>query len=172
MSSLSTTDTGTRSLDLGSGPQPKNPFGATHLYGVDIRKFTSNQSVLAADLVVEPIPFPNDSFHYVTAFDFIEHMPRVIYAPMRRNSFVELMNEVYRVLMPGGLFMSSTPAYPKAAVFRDPTHVNVITEETFTLYFDDRLRWAEMYGFNGRFKIESQYWHENGINLDTIMRKV
>lgn len=172
MDAIFNSNIGTRSLDLGSGSQPRNPFNANHLYGVDIREFESNGAVVAADLVIDSIPFPSESFHYVTAFDFIEHIPRIIYAPTRRNSFIELMNEIYRVLLPGGIFMSSTPAYPRAAVFRDPTHVNFITEETFPLYFDDHLRWAKMYGFTGKFKIESQHWHENGINLDTVMRKV
>ena len=37
------------------------------------------------DLVVDPIPFPDDSFEYVTAYDFLEHIPRLIYTPTRRN---------------------------------------------------------------------------------------
>ena len=92
--------------------------------------------------------------------------------PQRRFCFVELMNEIYRVLKPGGTFLSFTPAFPAAAAWRDPTHVNIITEETFPLYFDDQNRLASVYGFNGYFQIMGQRWHENKIHLITEMKKV
>lgn len=161
----------TRSLDLGCGPAPKNPFSCDEVYGVDIRD-SAKDSVLAADLAIEPIPFQCDWFDAVTAFDFIEHIPRIVYCPHRRFSFVDLMNEIYRVLKKNGQFLSITPAFPKAAAWRDPTHVNIITEETFPLYFDDQNRLASMYGFSGAFRIEEQKWHENGMHLVTLMRKV
>jgi SAM-dependent methyltransferase len=80
------------------------------------------------------------------------------------------MNEIYRVLKPNGIFLSFTPAYPHAEVFRDPTHVNIISDQTFGVYFDDTNRWAEMYGFKGAFKIISQEW--KGPHLLTLMQKV
>ncbi|MEX8493335.1 class I SAM-dependent methyltransferase [Sphaerotilus sp.] len=158
-----------KSLDLGCGLQPKNPFNAQEVYGVDVRD-DAEAHIVQADLVVEPIPFPDSFFEYVTAHDFLEHIPRLIYVPQRRNAFVEVMNEIHRVLKPGGMFMSFTPAYPHAAVFRDPTHINFITEETFPLYFDNQLRWASVYGFKGSFEIVSQEWR--GPHLLSLMRKV
>jgi SAM-dependent methyltransferase len=119
---------------------------------------------------VEPIPYEDNFFEYVSAHDFLEHIPRVVYVPGRRNAFVELMNEVYRVLKVGGMFLSLTPAYPHAAAFQDPTHVNIITEETFPLYFDDVNRWAAGYGFKGAFRIRIQEWR--GVHLLTVMQKV
>jgi len=158
-----------KSLDLGCGPQPKNPFSADELHGIDVRA-DLERNIRRADLAIEPIPYPNHFFDHVTAHDFLEHVPRVLYAPARRNAFVELMNEVYRVLKPGGTFLSLTPAYPHGAAFRDPTHVNIITEETFPLYFDDVNRWAACYGFQGAFKILQQEWR--GPHLLTVMEKV
>lgn len=159
----------TRALDLGCGPQPRNKFGAQELYGIDVRSGLG-ENIRRADLAIEPIPFGNEYFDFVTAFDFIEHVPRVIYTPERRNSFVELMNEIYRVLKVGGLFYSSTPAFPHPAAFQDPTHVNIITADTFSKYFDDKLRWASMYGFKGVFQIHTQVWRDQ--HLETAMRKV
>jgi SAM-dependent methyltransferase len=159
----------TKSLDIGCGLQPKNPFNATEVYGIDVRD-DAEAHIVKADLVVEPIPFPDASFEYVTAHDFLEHVPRLIYTPKRRNAFIEVMSEIYRVLKPGGIFMSFTPAYPHAATFRDPTHVNFITDETFPLYFDDQNNWAAIYGFKGRFTILSQEWR--GPHLLSLMRKV
>ena len=159
----------TKTLDLGSGPNPNNPFNATEIYGIDIREDLGD-NILSADLAIEPIPFGDNHFDYVTAFQFIEHISRLIYAPNRRNSFVELMNEIFRTLKPGGIFLSVTPAYPHAPAFQDPTHVNIITENTFLNYFDDSTRWASMYGFTGAFSILSQEWA--GFSLATQMRKI
>ena len=159
----------TKSLDLGCGPTPKNTFNADEMFGIDVREDLDN-NIKCADLAIEPIPFESDFFDYVTAHDFIEHIPRVAYVPTRRNCFIELMNEVYRVLKAGGLFLSFTPAYPRAEAFRDPTHVNIITEETFGLYFDTQNRWAKMYGFQGAFEIVQQEWR--GPHLLTVLRKV
>ena len=158
-------------LDLGCGRNPKNPFNMDEVYGIDIRE-DIDLNIAQADLAIETIPFENNFFDSVSAFDFIEHIPRVVYIPGRRYCFVELMNQIYRVLKPGGLFYSHTPAFPAGPAWRDPTHVNIITEETFPLYFDDKNRLASMYGFNGYFKIEEQKWHENRVHLMTLMRRI
>ena len=147
---------GTSTLDLGCGLNPKNPFRAEQVYGIDIRDNPSKY-IKCADLTVEPIPFEDNAFDFITAFDIIEHIPKVLYAPNRRFPFVELMNEVWRTLKPNGYFLSHTPVYPYSAIFGDPTHVSVVTHETFTGYFDDASRNAEMYGFNGYFKVVSQH---------------
>lgn len=158
----------TKSLDLGCGPNPKNFFNADEVFGVDVRN-DIDAGIVRADLVVEPIPFPDGMFDFVTAHDFIEHIPRIVYIPHRRNAFVQLMNEIWRVLRVGGRFLSVTPAYPHPAVFRDPTHVNIITDETFPIYFDNVQRAASMYGFVGAFSIVAQQWQ--GPYLVTVMEK-
>ena len=164
----------TRSLDLGSGPFPKNPFNADEVFGIDLAERPDiTPNIKFADLVTEPIPYESDSFEYVTAHDFIEHIPRVLYMPHRRLPFIELMNEIYRVMVTGGMFLSLTPAHPHGAAFVDPTHVNIITEGTFPLYFGDNQPgspWAAMYGFKGAFATKLQEWH--GPHLLTVMQKI
>ena len=158
-----------RSLDLGSGINPRNPFNADELFCVDVRDDPAI-NMKHADLAIEPIPFENEFFNYVTAYDFIEHIPRLIYNPNLRYPFIELMNEIYRVLKFGGMFLSLTPAYPHAPAFQDPTHVNIITDQTFPLYFDDVYRIASHYGFNGAFNVRMQEWR--GVFLLTVLMKV
>jgi SAM-dependent methyltransferase len=162
----------TRALDLGCGSSPKNPFQASSLQGVDIRP-QPGTDIVRSDLFNHPIPFEDENFDFVTAFDFIEHVPRTVCERgCTRFPFVQLMNEVSRVLKPGGLFLSSTPAYPSQQTFQDPTHVNPITENTFPFYFCSRegdLPWARMYGFGGSFDLVSQAW--SGYSLLTIMKK-
>jgi ubiquinone/menaquinone biosynthesis C-methylase UbiE len=158
----------TKSLDIGCGARPKNTFNADEVFGIDVREDLA-ANIYRADLVIDAIPFGDGTFDFVTAHDFLEHVPRVVYVPQRRNAFVEVMNEIWRVLKDGGQLLSFTPAYPNAAAFRDPTHVNIITEETFPLYFDDTRRWATAYGFRGAFKIVGQEWR--GEHLLTILQK-
>lgn len=158
----------TTSLDLGCGAKPKNIFNAEVVYGIDVRT-DLDLNVVKADLVIDKIPFPDGFFDFVTAHDFIEHIPRLLYLPERRYPFVELMNEIWRVLKPSGKFFSFTPAFPQPAAFWDPTHVNIITEQTYPLYFDNTNIWAKMYGFRGAFAIESQTWQ--GPHLISILSK-
>jgi SAM-dependent methyltransferase len=158
----------TISLDLGCGLTPRNIFDAKITYGIDVRD-DLEKNIVKADLVLQPIPFINDFFDFVTAHDFIEHIPRIIYNPDRKMPFVDLMSEIWRVLKPNGKFYSSTPAFPHAAAFWDPTHVNIITEQTFPLYFDNVNNWAKNYGFKGAFEIEKQFW--SGPHLVSILVK-
>ena len=155
-------------LDIGCGTQPKNPFQAQNVFGLDIRE-NKQQGVKYADLTTDSIPYLDNTFDYLTAFDFLEHVPRIIYLPARRFPFVELMNEVWRVLKPGGMFLSSTPIYPFSEAYRDPTHVNLMTHETFPLYFDNKHRWAAMYGFHGVFEILNQSRRDG--HLISLLRK-
>lgn len=143
------------SLDLGAGANLRNPFGCVRVCGVDISGDPS-RNIVGADLVLGPIPFDDNSLDFVTSYDFLEHVPRVIYTPQRRLPFIEIMNEVYRVLKPAGIFMSHTPIFPYGSAFRDPTHVNILTYETFPLYFDDTNMWGKTYGFKGRFRVLEQ----------------
>ena len=159
-------------LDLGCGPRPRNTFNADTVYGIDINRVDAVEGfqIVQADLAIERIPFHDNFVDYVTAFDFLEHVPRVLYLPHRKQPFIDLMSEIWRVLKPGGLFFSSTPTYPHDAAFKDPTHVNIITPETFSEYFDDVRIWARPYGFTGAFHVESLEHH--GPHLRATLRKV
>lgn len=158
-------------LDLGCGSVPKNPFNCDIVYGIDVNDTLLSSTIRIADLVVDPIPFEDWSFDVITAFDFIEHVPRVIYNPRRRNPFISLMNEVSRVLKPGGVFFSSTPAYPHPSAFQDPTHVNIITEKTFINYFSaSHSCHGRMYGYNGDLEFLGQF-RRNDSHLVVTMRK-
>tara|TARA_Y100001968_G_scaffold29193_1_gene22604 strand:+ start:2376 stop:3035 length:660 start_codon:yes stop_codon:yes gene_type:complete len=160
-----------KSLDLGCGQKPRNPFLADFLYGIDIREDLEN-NILKADISREPIPFETNMFDYCTAFDFIEHIPRLTQVNGENYyAFIGLINEIYRILKPGGLFLHVTPAYPSKEVFQDPTHVNFITEDTFPNYFCSPNNWASDlgYGFKGEFDLIKQYWIDD-IWIASLLR--
>jgi SAM-dependent methyltransferase len=146
-----------RHLDLGCGDKPRNPYQRAMLYGVDIAppRNRPDLTVCSANLSISPIPFAENHFKSVSAYDFFEHIPRIfpsVEAPGTRFPFIELMNEVWRVLQPNGLLYAMTPAYPHATAFQDPTHVNVLSDRSH-LYFTEPTLLGRMYGFTGRFQI-------------------
>jgi SAM-dependent methyltransferase len=164
-------DAVTRHLDLGCGPKPRNPYSADELHALDIRlpEGLDAARFRQANLVLEPIPFADDHFDSVSAYDFIEHVPRLVALPQggTRLPFVELMNEVWRVLRPGGRFYAVTPAWPKAEAFVDPTHVNIITERTHR-YFCEPDVGADVYGFKGRFRALRVQWIRKRVAYEPV----
>ena len=151
-----------RHLDLGCGVSPRNPYGRRELCGVDIRPLQSTPQAefRCANVVLDPIPYPDNSFGSVSAYDFIEHVPRLLTTPDGGGTwfpFINLMNEIWRVLAPGGLFYAVTPCYPGAEAFTDPTHVNIITARTHA-YFCGADAPGRMYGFDGEFALRRAQW--------------
>jgi SAM-dependent methyltransferase len=148
-----------RHLDLGCGFRPRNPYGYAELFGCDLLApedlgDSPGFSYRQVNLSLQPIPFPDSFFDSVSAFDFLEHVPRQLVTASGefRNPFIDLMNEIHRVLRPGGRLWAVTPAYPHASAFADPTHVNFITEGTHR-YFCGPDPAAKLYGFTGRFDV-------------------
>lgn len=145
------------SLDIGSGPTPRNPFGADIVHGADLREDVAN-SVSYADLSSGALPFDDCSFDFVTAYDVLEHIPRVSYRDgVTEFPFISLMNEIFRVLKKDGVFFSAQPCYPSKSAFQDPTHVNIMTEDTIHLYFCEPA-WARIYGYVGTFSLLDDGW--------------
>lgn len=148
-----------RHLDLGCGLSPRNPYSQSELHGCDIRDIDAEIQALGftykkADLITGNIPYPDNYFDSVSAFDFFEHIPRQIVSHEGgvKNSFVDLMSEIHRILVPGGVLLAVTPAAPHHAAFSDPTHVNYITEHTCE-YFVGSTPPAAMYGFSGIYEV-------------------
>ena len=153
--------TSTRHLDVGCGKFPRNPYDRPVLCGVDMRPLNiEGVDYRPANLILEPIPFEDGYFASVSAFDFLEHVPRIFPSADGRSTrapFIDLMNEVWRVLENGGRFYAITPAWPHAEALADPTHVNIITEGTLD-YFCGENPLGRMYGFKGTFKRLRQDW--------------
>ncbi len=141
-------------LDIGCNSNPRNPFNASKLYGVDIIDLeTKSFSYHKCNLIFEKLPFSDSTFDSVSAYDFLEHVPRT--ATINNTGlfpFIHVMNEIYRVLKPEGIFYAITPGYPRSEAFVDPTHVNFITKKTHTYFTSPKYK-ARMYGFTGKFKI-------------------
>ena len=159
----------TSALDLGCGPIPQNKFKANDIVGIDLVE-NKKENVIKCKLGYEKLPFDKDSFDYLTAYDLIEHIPRFSEISENGPPFIFFMNECYRVLKPGGIFLSMTPIYPFFGAFQDPTHNNIITVDTFKLYFSEKkYEIAHHYGITSNFKIIEQKMY--GQHLIAVMTK-
>lgn len=160
-----------RHLDLGCGDAPRNPYGRAQLCGIDIRAPDGDvgHEHRTANLVVAPIPYPDDSFGSVSAYDFIEHVPRIFPDGQggTRFPFIELMNEIWRVLAHDGRMYALTPAFPHTDAFVDPTHVNIITDDSHA-YFCGPKPDGRMYGFHGHFEIVRVVRTERGAAYSAL----
>ena len=145
----------TISVDLGGGSTPRNPFNAQRLINVD--SSVEGPDVIKCLVGFEELPLEDSSVEFVTAYDFLEHLPRVIYKGDKLiNPFINAMNDVWRILKPGGVFFASTPAYPHPHTFQDPTHVNIITDGTYKYFTKEHLNFGRSYGFIGNFIMNKQ----------------
>lgn len=149
-------------LDLGCGTAPRNPYRQEALFGIDIREgltVPGVTSIQTANLLLEPIPFEESFFDSVSAYDFLEHIPRLMVDYANQTShlpFIALMNEIWRVLKPDAHFYAVFPAFPHHLAFCDPTHVNILTHKSHR-YFTGDAPVAAMYGFHGKFKLVRQH---------------
>lgn len=164
----------TRHLDLGCGSHPRNPYRRDRLYGVDLvaADAVAGAEIARANVAVEPIPFPDNHFDSVSAYDFFEHVPQILPSADQRGTrfpFIELMNEVSRVLKPRGLLYAVTPCYPALEAFQDPTHVNILTDRSH-VYFVGPQPVARMYGFSGHFELLRSEWTVFRDGLDPLAR--
>jgi len=120
-------------LDFGCGSVPRNPFRCDQLVTLDIFPY----SKLIPKILIKPgqsIPLEDNSVSSVSAYDVIEHLSR---DSSGENLFIFYMNELYRVLAPGGYALLIFPGYPGKDAFSDPTHVNYITDSTINYFIDN-----------------------------------
>lgn len=76
-----------------------------------------------------------------------------------KNPFIEIMNEIWRVLKPNGVLKAHTPAFPREEAFVDPTHVNYISVDTHKYFCGGEYsKLAKTYGFYGEFQEKSIRW--------------
>ena len=88
-------------LDLGSGDNPRNPYSQEQVFGTDQSDLFAKSNIFKCALGFQPIPFPDNYFESVSAYDLIEHIPRQSVNPLDGSlvfPFIFLMNEIYRVL--------------------------------------------------------------------------
>jgi len=146
-------------IGCGANKQGKDWFGIDYraLPGVD----------LVQDLESFPWKVPSESFNTAVANHVIEHINP------SHGIFISFMNEAWRILKPGGEFIIGAPYATSTGMYRDPTHVNFINEETWS-YFDpeDQFYHGGLYNIYSPlpWKIKINTWHSNG-NIEVVLVK-
>lgn len=133
-----------------------------------IEGFISVDIVPPADQIVDlagPWPWPDSSVEEARAHDVIEHIgvhittDFVDYLYLRKDGKIHFMNELHRVLVPGGRALIETPNAAKGVgYFQDPTHLSPWCLSTFK-YFEvgafAHTRLAKSYGITAAFRVIS-----------------
>ena len=151
-------------VDLGCGFRKKGNLG------IDV-KMEGTQADLICRLGFESIPLDDESVETIFCRDFLEHLPKAYYSEREnalRYPLIDLMNEIWRILKPGGTFSSFTPCYPAVEVHRDPTHLSVWTLESMA-YFCGKYPVAELYGIRTNFELIENVLE--GFYLHAVLRK-
>lgn len=80
------------------------------------------------DLNVRPLPFDDDTFDTIRAFDVLEHLGQ----QGDYRSFFAEWSEWWRILKPGGILYGISPHWASPWAWMDPGHTRVIGPELFT----------------------------------------
>ena len=96
--------------------------------------FPLSEEVIKLDMEKDKIPLPDNSVDEVRAKDVLEHL----------NNFIPIMNEMWRVLIPGGRAFIRVPLWPSNSVWKDPTHKRGFVYETLEYFC--------------KYALEGKYW--------------
>ena len=116
-------------LDLGGRIGCPEGYQSVDLFDADI-----NCDIRAG------LPVDDNSVGCIRAYDFLEHIPHCPDSACQHGAdgkpfcVVGMMNEIYRVLAPGGWLISRTPSTDGRGAYQDPTHCSFWNPNSFWYY--------------------------------------
>lgn len=144
-------------LDIGCGASKQPGF-----VGIDYQQYGDVDIV--HNIEETPWPLPDESVLMAVASHVLEHINP------HGGVFINVMDEIWRVLKPGAQFTFVVPYAGSHGYFQDPTHCNPINETTMC-YFDP-LSPTGLYQFYHPkpWKIEFQAMNRGGT-LEVVLSK-
>ena len=142
-------------LNLGAGQRKFEDF-----LSVDSIKTAITDRVV--DLFKFPWPWKNESVSDVYAAHFFEHVPKEL-----RPKF---MDEVWRILVPGGKAVFITPYWSSMRAIQDPTHEWPPICETSFLYFN--RNWVNLNGLSHahRYNCDFDFVYGHGVSPNFMQK--
>lgn len=119
--------------------------------GVDIVGKPKSQATVVQDLLKFPWPFKDNSVDEVFSSHFLEHIP---HGNGYEDPMFQFMDEIYRILKPGGIARFICPYYTSVRAFQDPTHQRFISEPMFN-YFNKK--WREELNQLGHYPVKCDF---------------
>ena len=107
---------GEKNINLGCGRRPMEKF-------VNVDYYAKDHCDVVADLN-EKLPFDSESADLIYSDNVFEHIEK----------FLDLIQECYRVLKPGGYLVVKVPYFKSRHAFTDPTHCNFFNLASFDYY--------------------------------------
>jgi len=123
-------------LNLGSGYRKQEGY-----LNIDNRQECDPD--LALD-ISKGLPFEDNSIDEIRTFDIIEHV--------EIGKVLPLIEEIYRVLKPDGIWESFSPSTDGRGAFQDPTHCSFHNINSHLYWMDDAYR--DLYGTKAKFSGE------------------
>lgn len=126
------------------------------------------------DLNNLPLPFEDESFDEVHAYEVLEHLG----AQGDYKTFFAQFTEFWRILRPGGYFMATCPSRHSKWAWGDPSHTRILQPEQ--LYFLSQQNYRDWVGhtsmsdFRWLYKadFETVYSLEDENNFKFILKKI
>jgi SAM-dependent methyltransferase len=115
---------------------------------INIDKEAICEPDIVHDLEVFPWPFSTSSISNSVFNHSLEHLGATSIL------FLEIMKELYRVMMPNGIISIVVPHPRHDNFLGDPTHVRIITPQLLSLFdYDKNIEWKKMGASNTQLSI-------------------
>lgn len=140
------------SINLGCGYNKINGY-------INIDNNGACKPDVTVDIVWMGLPYGDNSVGRVRAFDFLEHVPQ--------SRMIYVIEEIYRVLKPGGTFEHFTPSTDGRGAFQDPTHKSFWNINSWYYYCPGMVYGKTFYDIKAKFKIDvlEDVWTDQRNNV-------
>lgn len=149
-------------INLGAGEDQKEGF-----INVDLVDLPGIDKV--HNLMEFPYPFEDGIADEIHAVDVVEHLAN--YTPDNRPSVIAFVEEVHRILKPGGVLYMQMPGWRAEFLWIDPTHVRGFDIQSFD-FFDPTKPFGQTTGFYSKAKFNVRAEELPNHNLRFWLTKI